>query len=182
MGGVGEGIQGRAGWIARNRLRLRTGLTQADGPAGVGDRAISLPLEGRAGTGCHPIGSDASLMRRAADGDEVTTALGVELGGGQTARGIHLDRAGLVVAALAHDPGTGAYQAAKVCGGAAAGGRRSGEEEDGSAVSLLPGQRENQQIRLLGPSPPGPALMPPRLAVCIGPRPRHRCLSGCQGL
>ena len=29
---------------------------------------------------------------------------------------------------------------------------------------------------------PGPALMPPRLAVCTGPRPRHRCPSGCQGL
>ena len=61
------------------------------------------------------------------------------------------------------------------------GGRRSGEEEDGSAASLLPGQRENQDTRLTRPSPRGPALMPPRLEVCTGPRPRQRCLLSCQG-
>ena len=80
---------------------MRAGLTQADGPAGVGDRAIALPLEGRAGTGRYRVWPAAPLIPRAADGDEVITALGVELGGGQIARGVYLDRAGLVVAVLA---------------------------------------------------------------------------------
>ena len=76
-------------------------LTEANGPAGIGHRAVAAPRENRAGRDRDAVGSGAALIPGAANIHPVIPGLGVELCCGHEPGRSNADGAGLAVAVRA---------------------------------------------------------------------------------